>query len=82
VAILCNRFGFRLVRQRGSHVILRKETPSGAVGTVVPMHAEVSIGTLRNALKLAKVSEEEFATFGESQSVLQRWKIRNEESPS
>ncbi|MFO1532852.1 MAG: type II toxin-antitoxin system HicA family toxin [Thermoplasmatota archaeon] len=61
--ILCNRFGLRVVRQRGSHVVLRKETPAGAVGTVVPMHPEVAVGTLRNALKMGKVPEDEFAAF-------------------
>ena len=61
IKILCNKFGFLIVRQRGSHVILKKETSLGKVGTVVPMHKELKLGTLRNALKLAKVAEEEFA---------------------
>ena len=45
--ILCNKFGFQIVRQRGSHVVLKKETPEGKVGTVVPMHPEIKIGTLK-----------------------------------
>ena len=60
--ILCNKFNFKIVRQRGSHVILTKMTSYGKVGTVVPMHKEIKIGTLKNVLKLAKVSEEEFAS--------------------
>ncbi len=32
------RLGFRRVRQRGSHVILKKSTPAGDVGCVVPLH--------------------------------------------
>ena len=63
VKILCNKFGFRIVRQTGSHIILRKETPIGAVGTVVPNHPELKIGTLKGILELAKVSEEEFAEY-------------------
>lgn len=61
VKILCNEFGFVVVRQRGSHIVLRKEAPGGAVGTVVPDHRELKAGTLRGVLKLAKVDPDEFA---------------------
>jgi predicted RNA binding protein YcfA (HicA-like mRNA interferase family) len=61
--VLCNEFGFRAVRQRGSHIVLKKETPGGAVGTVVPLHKELKLPTLKNVLKLAKVDEEEFARY-------------------
>jgi len=37
------RLGFTQVRQRGSHVILRMETPEGEVGCVVPLHRELAI---------------------------------------
>lgn len=61
--ILCNKFNFKSIRQKGSHVILIKMTPEGKVGTVVPMHEEIKIGTLKSILKLAKVSEEEFSKY-------------------
>jgi predicted RNA binding protein YcfA (HicA-like mRNA interferase family) len=61
VKILCNTFGFHVVRQKGSHIVLRKETPQGPVGTVVPNHPELKIGTMKGVLELAKVKEEEFA---------------------
>jgi predicted RNA binding protein YcfA (HicA-like mRNA interferase family) len=60
IKILCNKFGFKIVRQRGSHIVLKKMTENGAVGTVVPNHQELKIGTLKGILELAKVSEEEF----------------------
>ncbi|MBU0907484.1 MAG: type II toxin-antitoxin system HicA family toxin [Nanoarchaeota archaeon] len=63
IKILCNKFGFYSVRQSGSHVILKKDSESGKVGTVVPMHAELKIGTLKSILKLAQVDEEEFISF-------------------
>ena len=63
VKILCNKFGFKPVRQRGSHLVLKKETPEGKVGTVVPMHKEIKLPTLKNVLKLAKVDEEEFVKY-------------------
>jgi len=54
------RLGFQRVRQRGSHVILKKETAQGSVGCVVPLHRELAIGTLHGILQQFKVSAEEF----------------------
>jgi len=54
------RLGFVLLRQRGSHAVLRRDTPEGARGCVVPMHPEIQPGTLRGILKQAGVSVEEF----------------------
>lgn len=54
------RLGFRRVRQRGSHVVMRKDTPEGAVGCVVPLHPELAVGTLRGILRQARVTPEEF----------------------
>lgn len=50
------RMGFEQVRQRGSHVVLRK----GAAGAVVPLHREVKVGTLNGILRQAHVSADEF----------------------
>ncbi len=63
IKILCNEFGFVIIRQTGSHICLAKQTAQGKVGTVVPMHKELKIGTLKNALKLAKIDEEEFCKY-------------------
>jgi predicted RNA binding protein YcfA (HicA-like mRNA interferase family) len=54
------KLGFEVVRQRGSHVVLKKQTPRGDVGCVVPFHRELKIGTLKGILKQAKVAPEEF----------------------
>jgi predicted RNA binding protein YcfA (HicA-like mRNA interferase family) len=50
------KLGFEQVRQRGSHVVLRR----GSSGTVVPLHRPVKIGTLAGILRQAGVSQEEF----------------------
>jgi len=52
-----------LVDTTGSHVRLSKMTPEGNVGTVVPMHEELKIGTLHGILKLAKVDSDEFSKY-------------------
>lgn len=36
------RLGFQVVRQRGSHIVMRR----GTVGCVIPSHRELKIGTL------------------------------------
>ena len=63
IKILCNRFGFMVSGQSGSHVRLSKVTAQGKIGTVVPMHDELKLGTLKSILKLAKVDPEEFADY-------------------
>ena len=50
------RIGFRVARQRGSHVVMRR----GDRGCVIPLHKELAIGTLRSALRQAGLSPDEF----------------------
>ena len=63
IRILCNKMGFEISGRTGSHVRLSKSTSEGKVGTVVPMHKELKIGTLKGVLKLAKVDEDEFLKY-------------------
>ena len=53
---ILGRLGFQVVRQRGSHVVMRR----GETGCVIPRHDELAIGTLRGALRQAQVTPEEF----------------------
>lgn len=48
--------GFRVVRQRGSHVMLRRNSDV----CVLPLHREVKRGTLRGILRQANVDIELF----------------------
>ena len=63
IKILCNSFGFEISGRSGSHVRLSKMTTEGKVGTVVPVHEELKIGTLRGILKLAKIDPEDFSNY-------------------
>nr|WP_303714656.1 type II toxin-antitoxin system HicA family toxin [Methanoculleus marisnigri] len=63
IKILSKHYGFSVTGQSGSHVRLSKATPGGKVGTVVPLHDELKIGTLRNVLKLAKIDPDDFARY-------------------
>lgn len=51
------RLGFEQVRQRGSHVVLKR----GSAGCVVPLHKEVRKGTLATIIRQAGLSLDEFA---------------------
>ncbi|MFN3981390.1 MAG: type II toxin-antitoxin system HicA family toxin [Caldilinea sp.] len=50
------RLGFVVVRQRGSHLVMRR----GSSGCVVPNHSELKTGTLAGILKQAGISVDEF----------------------
>ena len=50
------RLGFVVVRQRGSHVMMRR----GSSGCVVPLHREIKRGTLGGILRQAGVGAEAF----------------------
>ncbi len=63
IKILCKNFGFQVIRQKGSHIILKKDLPTGSIGTVVPNHKEIKTGTLKGILELAKVDEKEFSKY-------------------
>ena len=55
--ILCNKFGFSTLRRRGSHVSIAK------IGTVIPMHKELKIGTLKVILKQSQISEDDLSQY-------------------
>jgi predicted RNA binding protein YcfA (HicA-like mRNA interferase family) len=51
--------GYEIVRQRGSHVILRHPDPHrGRLS--IPEHGDVKPGLLRQALKVASLTMDEF----------------------
>jgi len=55
-----SKVGFEVIRQKGSHVILKKKIPEGEIATVVPNHNEIDTGTLREIIRQAKLTREEF----------------------
>ena len=53
-AELCNllmKHGFERVRQRGSHVVMRR----GSVSLPVPLHREIDRGTLRGIIRQSEL---------------------------
>ena len=56
VVKMLERLGFEQIRQRSSHVIMRR----GSVGTVVPLHKELKTGTLAGIIRQAGLTQDEF----------------------
>ena len=48
------------VRQKGSHIILKKEISDKIVAVVVPNHDELDKGTLLEIIRQAGLKREEF----------------------
>ena len=51
---LLTKLGYEIIRQKGSHVRLRKKTEIGEHNITVPKHKEIAKGTLNDIL--SKVS--------------------------
>ena len=50
--------GFVVMRQKGSHVILEKNTPTKKFITVVPLHSSLKKGTLSDIIRQAGLTRE------------------------
>ena len=57
---ILSKCGFRISRQKGSHVILVKESKTGKKCVVVPNHQEIDKGTLLEIIRQAGLTREEF----------------------
>jgi len=52
--------GFVVSRQKGSHVVLTKNTPKGNKIAVVPVHKELKKGTLRSIASMSELDKSKF----------------------
>jgi predicted RNA binding protein YcfA (HicA-like mRNA interferase family) len=50
--------GFYVARQRGSHIIMKRDDPTGRV--TVPQHRELDRGTLKGIIEQAGLTVDEF----------------------
>ncbi len=55
---LLMKIGYRFLRQKGSHVVVRKDEPFSQI--VIPNHKVLDRGTLRGIIKQTGLSVEEF----------------------
>ena len=57
---ILSKQGFIPARQKGSHVIMIKETSERKITTVVPLHKEIDKGTLLEIIRQCGMKREEF----------------------
>ena len=57
---ILSKIGYKVVRQKGSHVILVKKIEKGKKAVVVPDHKEMDKGTLLEIIRQAGLTREEF----------------------
>lgn len=50
-----HKLGYSLVKQRGSHIKLKKETVAGTHSITVPEHNEIAKGTLNDILNKVSI---------------------------
>ena len=55
-----NKVGFVFIRQKGSHIRLEKQTDKGIIKLTVPKHRMIKRGTLREIIKDAGLTVDEF----------------------
>jgi len=55
------RIGYRIVRQKGSHVRMRHPDASNHKPLTVPQHRELRVGLLRAILRDASLTPDEFS---------------------
>lgn len=60
---ILSKCGFRIIRQKGSHVRLENKIHGDLIKITVPMHPKLKKGTLSRIIKDSKISEEEFLNY-------------------
>lgn len=57
---ILSKFGFVIVRQKGSHIIIQKKIESSTITVPVPNHKEIKLGTLKSIIRQSQVPSSEF----------------------
>ncbi len=60
IIVALKKLGFEVIKQKGSHIKLRKQSLNKKLTTIVPNHKIVAMGTLKGILELAEVKLEDF----------------------
>ena len=60
VCRILQRHGFKVVRQRGSHIRLQKRTAEETLKLIVPAHRPIKRSTLSHILKQARLDVDKF----------------------
>ena len=59
---ILSKYGFIIVRQKGSHIVVQKKTDTSTITVPVPNHKEIRLGTLKSIIRQSQVPSKEFET--------------------
>ena len=62
VCQILSKYGFIIVRQKGSHIVVQKKTDTSTITVPVPNHKEIRLGTLKSIIRQSQVPSKEFET--------------------
>jgi predicted RNA binding protein YcfA (HicA-like mRNA interferase family) len=60
VCRILEQHDFKIVRQRGSHIIMQRYADGGTITVPVPDHAEIRIGTLQSIIRQSGIPRNAF----------------------
>jgi predicted RNA binding protein YcfA (HicA-like mRNA interferase family) len=60
VCKILQKHGFVVVRQSGSHIIMRRNLPERTITVPVPNHSEIAKGTLKSIVQQSELPQSEF----------------------
>lgn len=60
VVKILQSYGFELVRQKGSHLIMQKTLENDTITVPVPNHKEIQVGTLSSIIRQSNLNRKAF----------------------
>lgn len=57
---LLEKYGFFVVRRKGSHIIVQKKTSTSTITIPIPDHREIKIGTLHSIIRQSQLNRNIF----------------------
>jgi len=62
VCKILQKYGFKEVRKKGSHIVMQKQIGKNTITVPVPDHKEIKKGTLMSIIRQSGLPREEFET--------------------
>jgi len=60
VCKIMSKYGFKMIRQKGSHIVMQKKMEATTITVPVPNHKEIRIGTLKSIIRQSRIPSSEF----------------------
>ncbi|MBE3089958.1 MAG: type II toxin-antitoxin system HicA family toxin [Actinobacteria bacterium] len=60
VCEIMSQHSFKMIRQRGSHIVMQKKIEATTITVPVPNHKEIRTGTLKSIIRQSRIPSSEF----------------------